>query len=162
LFRVWRLHLINEYIIKENLIGERMKWKLPFDVHELVKHDDHRGFLIELLRFVDHDIPGKGQLYTFSIEPGQRRGDHYHRRKREWFTCVHGEAVVLLSTNNGQTIAVEISPKKPAIVYAGPGTAHALLNKKDEVAIIVSYGSEQHNPEDEDTYRQKAFGSYEI
>jgi dTDP-4-dehydrorhamnose 3,5-epimerase-like enzyme len=137
-----------------------MQWDSPFDAHKLVKHVDHRGFLIELLRFVDHNVPGQGQLYTFSIEPGQRRGDHYHLRKKEWFTCVYGEAVVLLSTDNGQTSAVELSLKEPQIVYAGPGVAHALLNKTDQVAVIVSYGSEQHNPEDEDTYPQVAYEAY--
>jgi oxalate decarboxylase/phosphoglucose isomerase-like protein (cupin superfamily) len=136
------------------------KWKEPFDVHNLYSHKDIRGFLIELLRFVDDDIPGQGQLYTFSIEPGKRRGDHYHLRKREWFTCVFGKAIVLLSSADGKTSACEISPGKPKIVYAGSGTAHALINNTKEVAVIVSYGSEQHDPEDDDTYRQIAYKSY--
>jgi UDP-2-acetamido-2,6-beta-L-arabino-hexul-4-ose reductase len=137
-------------------------WKEPFDVHQLYSHVDPRGFLIELLRFVDDNIPGGGQLYTFSIQPGKRRGDHYHLRKREWFTCVFGKAIVLLSTADGKTCACELSQNKPMVVYAGPGTAHALLNKSNQVAVIVSYGSEQHNPEDEDTYKQIAFERYEI
>ncbi len=137
------------------------KWKEPFDVHELISHVDPRGFLIEILRFIDDLIPGEGQLYTFSIEPGKRRGDHYHLRKREWFTCVHGKATVLLSTKNGETCACEVSEREPKIVYAGPGTSHALTNNTDQVAVIVSYGSEQHNPDDEDTYRQVAYEDFE-
>lgn len=137
-------------------------WNAPFDIEPLVDHVDPRGFLIELLRFRDFGIPGEGQLYTFSIEPGKRRGDHYHLRKREWFTCVHGEAVVLLSSSDGQTGACRISPREPRIVYAAPGTAHALLNDTNEVAVIVSYGSEQHDPNDEDTYRRIAYETYGI
>ena len=145
---------------QENISMKRMKWKKPYDMHKLVSHVDPRGFLIELLRFHDDGIPGKGQLYTFSIEPGMRRGDHYHLRKREWFTCVFGKATVLLSADTGKEFACELSPEEPKVVYAGPGTAHALLNNKDQTAVIVSYGSEQHAPDDEDTYRKIAFENY--
>ena len=137
-----------------------LDWKEPFDVQDLKSYVDTRGMLFEILRFKDMQIPGGGQLYTFSIEPHQRRGDHYHLNKREWFTCVHGEAIVLLSNSNGAKIAVRVSPKNPKIVYAGPGTSHALINEKEEVAVIVSYGSEQHNPVHEDTYKQVAFEGY--
>jgi len=102
-----------------------LEWKEPFDVRDLICYVDPRGILFEILRFKDARIPGQGQLYTFSIESHQRRGDHYHLNKREWFTCVHGEAIVLLSDSNGAKTAVRISPKNPKIVYAGPGTAHA-------------------------------------
>jgi dTDP-4-dehydrorhamnose 3,5-epimerase-like enzyme len=75
---------------------------------------------------------------------------------------VHGEAIVLLSDSNGAKTAVRISPKNPKIVYAGPGTAHALINDKEEVAVIVSYGSEQHDPNQEDTYMRVAFEGYDV
>ena len=139
-----------------------LEWKEPFDVRDLICYVDTRGMLFEILRFKDAQIPGQGQLYTFSIEPHHRRGDHYHLNKREWFTCVHGEAIVLLSDSNGAKTAVRISPKNPKIVYAGPGTAHALINDKEEVAVIVSYGSEQHDPNQEDTYMRVAFEGYDV
>jgi len=131
-------------------------WEEPFDSLELKSYLDARGMLFEILRFKDHNIPGNGQLYTFSIEPGQRRGDHYHLNKQEWFTCVHGKAVVLLTSKDDQNLAIEISADEPKIVYAAPNTTHALINKLDSVAIIVSYGSKQHDPEDEDTYHKMA------
>jgi dTDP-4-dehydrorhamnose 3,5-epimerase-like enzyme len=135
-------------------------WKEPFDVQELTSYVDPRGMLFEILRFKDAQIPGGGQLYTFSIEPHKRRGDHYHLEKREWFTCVHGQAVVLLNSSDGSKKAIDISPEKPKIVYAGPGTSHALINNNEEVAVIVSYGSEQHDPDHEDTYKRVAYEDY--
>ena len=137
------------------------KWKEPFDELELKAYVDERGSLFEILRFKDHGIPGEGQLYTFSIEPGMRRGDHYHLKKQEWFTCVSGSAIVLLTSSDGRDLAVEMSAKEPKIIYASPGTTHALINKNDSVAVIVSYGSKQHDPEDEDTYRKLAAESYD-
>lgn len=131
-----------------------MNWKEPFDILNLTRHSDSRGFLFEILRFADHNIPGQGQIYVFSVEPGKRRGEHYHLKKKEWFTCVFGEALVSLGSNDGPTTVVPLSPNEPKIIYAGPGTLHTFSNKGDQPAIIVSYSSQQHDSKDEDTYRQ--------
>jgi UDP-2-acetamido-2,6-beta-L-arabino-hexul-4-ose reductase len=135
-------------------------WNAPFDSIKLKRYVDERGMLFEILRFKDYNIPGDGQLYTFSIEPGMRRGDHYHLKKQEWFTCVHGKATVLLTSDKGEDKFVEISAETPEIIYAAPGTAHALLNATNEVAVIVSYGSKQHDPDDEDTFSKRTFPSF--
>jgi len=135
-------------------------WQEPFDVLELKSYVDQRGMLFEILRFKDHNIPGNGQLYTFSIEPGQRRGDHYHLKKQEWFTCVHGKAIVLLTSQDGIDKAIEISALDPKIIYAAPGTSHALINEQSYTAVIVSYWSKQHDPQDEDTYRKLAYENF--
>jgi len=135
-------------------------WKAPFDFLNLKSYEDKRGILFEILRFKDYNIPGSGQLYTFSIEPGQRRGDHFHLKKQEWFTCVHGKATVLLTSKDGEDKAIEISASNPKIVYAAHGTAHALINNQKSVSVIVSYGSKQHNPTDKDTYKKHTYPSY--
>jgi dTDP-4-dehydrorhamnose 3,5-epimerase-like enzyme len=127
-------------------------WQEPFDVRDLTIYRDPRGRLFEILRFVDDGIPAEGQVYTFSVNPGKRRGDHYHLTKREWFTCVHGRVKVLLDDRRGRTAVVELDADRPAIVYAGPGTTHALLNETAEPAVIVSYGSAQHEHDAPDTF----------
>ena len=135
-----------------------MEWKEPFDELELVPHTDPRGTLFELLRFEDFNIPEGGYVYTFSINPHYRRGDHYHHKKVEWFTCVHGKAKVLLSTVDGKyNKVIEISADKPKLVYAPAETIHALINEEDEeVAVIVSYGTVPHDDGTPDTFYQKA------
>lgn len=138
------------------------RWNEPFDNLKLKIFVDHRGFLFEILRFKDFNIPGEGQLYTFSIESGKRRGDHYHLKKKEWFTCVYGKAIVLLSHKNGMEKAIQLSAEDPQIVYAGLGTAHALINNTNTVAVIVSYSSKQHDPKDEDTYPQIAYKTFKV
>lgn len=141
-------------------MSKKIIWKEPFDLQNLERFVDDRGMLFEIMRFKDQSIPGNGQLYTFSINPNQRRGDHYHLEKHEWFTCVYGKAIVLLTSKEGEDKAVELSANNPQIIYAAPGTSHALLNKEDTIAVIVSYGSKQHDPENEDTYRKLAFEEY--
>jgi dTDP-4-dehydrorhamnose 3,5-epimerase len=135
-------------------------WALPFEVRDLTIHEDARGRLFEILRFVDDEVGGRGQLYTFSVNPGRRRGDHYHLIKGEWFTCVHGKVTVLLDDGHGNTAVIEQDADRPSLVYAAPGTVHALLNQTAEVSVVVSYGSEQHHPDAPDTYPAIAIKSF--
>ena len=125
-----------------------------FYVLDLVKHSDPRGTLFEILRFKDQHVPGEGYIYTFSINPGHRRGDHYHTHKEEWFTCVYGKAIIFIERKDGEKKKLLLDADKPVLVYCGPYTAHALLNETDTPAIMVSYGSKQHDPEDEDTHKK--------
>lgn len=135
-------------------------WENPFDIKKLKIFRDERGALFEILRYMDDAIPNEGQLYTFTILPGKRRGDHYHRKKREWFTCVYGKATVLLTSQDDRSKAVILSSQSPSVVYVGPGTAHALLNNAQETAVIVSYGSCQHDPNDEDLCQKEAYKGF--
>ena len=142
-----------------------MNWNKPFDELELVLHTDPRGALFEVLRFEDFNIPKDGYIYTFSINPHYRRGDHYHNKKEEWFTCVYGAAKVLLSTVDGKHhCVIELSADKPSLVYVPAGTTHAVINQGEEVAVLVSYGTIPHvdGTEDNDTFYQKACADLEI
>lgn len=136
--------------------AQRPDWQAPFEVRDLTVYVDPRGRLFEILRFVDDRIPAEGQVYTFSLNPGVRRGDHYHLTKREWFTCVHGQVTVLLDDLHGRTEVVELDADRPAIIYAAPGTTHALVNRSSGVSVVVSYGSRQHRDDDPDTYQAVA------
>ena len=140
-----------------------MEWKKPYDVLDLVPHTDQRGTLFEVIRFEDFNIPTGGYIYTFSINPHFRRGDHYHHKKVEWFTCVHGKAKVLLSTVDGKhNKVIEISAADPKLVYAPAETIHALINQEEEVAVIVSYGTIPHDDGTPDTFYQKACENFNI
>lgn len=130
------------------------KFKEPYDVIDLETHADPRGFLFEIMRFRDQNIPGEGYLYTFSVNLGERRGDHYHTKKQEWFTCVYGEVVILVEDKNGNKNKIILNTKEPKLLYFGPYTSHAILNESKEVAVLVSYGSKQHDPKDEDTFKK--------
>ncbi len=90
----------------------------------------------------------------------KRGGDHYHIRKHEWFTCVYGEAIVLLTSKEGTDKCYRMSSLDPCVVYAAANTAHALINCSEELAVIVSYGSKQHDLDDDDTHRKVAYQNY--
>ena len=145
---------------KANLCDDMLEsanWpKLPFKIQDLKVYSDQRGGLFEALRFTKQNIPSGGQIYVYSVNPGQRRGDHYHLKKGEWFTCVSGQVRLLMKTEKGETINQILDSQAPKLVYAGPGTSHAIVNEANETALIVAYGSKEFDPEEPDTYIQQA------
>ena len=126
--------------------------KYGYSIKKVKTFDDKRGTLFEALRFKTENIPGKGQVYVYTVKPGARRGDHYHKKKEEWFFCVSGELELLLKTNK-KRIKKKISAKEPEIVYVAPGTIHTLVNRNENTSVVVAYASEELDQEYPDTYK---------
>jgi UDP-2-acetamido-2,6-beta-L-arabino-hexul-4-ose reductase len=121
-------------------------------VRAIPVHADDRGKLFEVLRFKDEQVPGDGYIYSITIAPGARRGDHYHLRKQEWFVCVSGEITVLAESPSGEKQRITVSAAEPTVVRFDPHVAHAFLNTGNETAIAVLYGSVQHDPSEPDSF----------
>lgn len=131
-------------------------WDKSYSIEEIAMHCDARGALFEALRFSSQDIPMGGQIYVYTVAPGARRGDHFHERKSEWFTCVAGRVRLLMKTKNGDRVNQMLDADAPQMVFAGPGTSHAVANETQEIAVIVAYASKEFDPADPDTTLEPA------
>lgn len=128
----------------------------PYAIEALTVHRDARGALYEALRFTSQDIPPGGQIYVYTVAPGARRGDHYHEKKSEWFTCVAGRVRLLMKTKDGDRVDEALDADVPRMVFAGPGTSHAVVNETAEVAVIMAYASKEFDPDEPDTILEPA------
>ena len=131
-------------------------WNRAYLIEDLEVHRDTRGALYEALRFSLQAIPAGGQIYVYTVAPGARRGDHFHERKCEWFTCVAGRVRLLMKTKNGDRVDETLDAELPRLVFAGPGTSHAVLNETEQEAVIVAYASKEFDPADSDTILEPA------
>jgi UDP-2-acetamido-2,6-beta-L-arabino-hexul-4-ose reductase len=59
-------------------------------------HENETGSFQELARSNDVKF---GQLSYLTIAPNCSRGNHYHKRKEEWFCCIHGTCEMKLIDN---------------------------------------------------------------
>lgn len=57
---------------------------------------DRRGFLMEILRRDDEIFKRFGQVYITSVKKGIAKAWHYHKKQDDFFTCLHGKALVVL------------------------------------------------------------------
>ena len=63
-------------------------------------NENETGLFQELARKNDVIF---GQLSYLVINPKCYRGGHYHKRKEEWFCCLHGSCELTLTDINQKT-----------------------------------------------------------
>lgn len=114
---------------------------------------DKRGWLMEVLRL--EDISGKkfGQIFISVAHPGEKKGQHYHKRKTEWYCVIKGKALLtLIDKASGEKDAVEMGEENMIIVKIYPNSHHTIENIGKEDMYLVVYIDEPFNPLDADTY----------
>ena len=118
-------------------------------------HIDSRGSLHECMNIGGEfsDVPSGGHLYAFTILPKKSRGNHFHTKKEEWFMCLHGEVEIVLINEKTQIKQLNRMQGMDGKLYYIPAlTRHTFINNSDQIAVIVSYGSEIFNPSNPDTF----------
>ncbi|MDP9342751.1 MAG: dTDP-4-dehydrorhamnose 3,5-epimerase family protein [Actinomycetota bacterium] len=95
-----------------------------------VRHQDDRGFVLEVFRESDLDS-GFVQANHSHSRSGVLRGLHYHRRQSDAWYVVSGRAQVALvdlrEPDRPVTATVELSGDDPATLLIPPGVAHGFL-----------------------------------
>ncbi len=109
---------------------------------------DHRGALFEVIR-----LANAGQVFFSTTKPGVVRGDHYHRRKVEWFCVVRGRAVVRMR-RVGERFVHEfpVSGQSPEFISIPPMFTHHIENCGDEELLTMFWSSTEYEPGDPDTW----------
>ena len=126
-------------------------------VTDLKKKSDERGWLIEVLRG-DALVTEKefGQIFVSLAPPGKVRGNHYHRRKIEWFCVPTGTGLLLLKDlETGEEMEIVMGENNLKTVKITPGVVHAIKNTGDKDMVLLVYVNEQFDPKDPDTIFQK-------
>jgi len=126
-------------------------------ITSLKKRTDERGWLIEMLRG-DALTPTRefGQIFVSVASPGKVRGNHYHRRKIEWFCVPTGTSLLLLKDlETGEEMEITMGENDPKTVKITPGIVHAIKNTGDKDMVLLVYVNEPFDPADPDTFYQK-------
>lgn len=111
---------------------------------------DKRGRLVEIFKF-----PDMGQVFYSTSKPGIIRGNHYHKRKKEYFCVIEGRAKISLRNRRTNKLKrYTVSGNKPEVVEMWVGWTHNIKNiGKSEMKLIV-WANEVFNPDDPDTFSE--------
>lgn len=114
----------------------------------LTRHADSRGSFFEIIR--THG--GDGQSSFSTTEPGISRGDHFHRRKVERFTVLHGTATILLRRLFADEIfEFEVAGADPVAVDMPTMWAHKIVNTGSNMLHTSFWTNDLFDPENPDT-----------
>lgn len=113
--------------------------------HCAESHSDDRGRLVVFLKARELNGPQKkfGQIYfvTFNRR-GVIRGNHYHKKWREWAGIVFGRIKVVLkdmNTGKRRELVLNADSKRYVRLELAPNTAHAFKSLSSR-AILLNYG----------------------
>ncbi len=126
---------------------------MKLNVKKLEVHKDDRGWLAEILR--PEDVGGSpfGQILVTTAHPGQIKGNHYHRRKREWYCVVAGRGkLTVTDRKTRETVELEMGERNMVSVEIPVGSLHAIMNIGSDEMYLLAYTDEPFNPSDPDTY----------
>lgn len=116
--------------------------------YELVKHVDHRGVFVEMLK--THD---SGQFSYFTAHPGVTRGGHYHHSKTEKFLVLRGDALFKFRhVVSDEYYELIVSGNSPIVVETVPGWSHDITNVGDVEMFVMLWANEIFDPDKPDTY----------
>lgn len=125
-----------------------MEWKSGYfidgvSVKLLAKNEDHRGWLMEVWRSDDLDIPVMPAMsYISCTKPDTVRGPHEHVQQTDIFIFLTGEWVVrlwderFLSKTYGIKKTILVS--KPTTVVVPPGVIHAYANTGQDDGLVIN------------------------
>jgi UDP-2-acetamido-2,6-beta-L-arabino-hexul-4-ose reductase len=115
-------------------------------------HKNESGSFQELAHASDVKF---GQLSILTIAPSCDRGNHYHKRKKEWFCCVHGKCQLsTINNKTGTTRTLLLDGLNREFVVVEPYHTHIVSNPSStQECELLIINSEEYREEDSDTFK---------
>ena len=130
---------------------------MNYKVKTLNKYIDNRGNLVVFLRNRELCRRRKefGQIYFITFnKKGVVRGNHFHKKWREWFGIVTGTVKVELEdviTKEHVSLELSADDYHYTRLEIGPNVAHTFKNITSS-ASLLNYGDKEWSPEDRFLY----------
>ena len=129
------------------------------DEYEIIKlekhdtkdiHDQHQnGSLTVVWRDWDKILINDPKMvYVSSVNPGEVKGPHLHKKRISYFTCLHGKVVFVLKKRDNSFVEIESSSENPILLKIPSGIPSAHINISDNVSRILVLADVAWKPND--------------
>ena len=129
--------------------------KEDFTVFELETHetkdilDDHKnGELTVIWRNWDNIIKNPEMVYVNSINPGEIKGPHIHKKRTSFFYCIDGKMTLVIKDNNNKYNEIEADSETSKLVAVSNGLAAAIINPSKNISKILVMADVAWKPND--------------
>ncbi|MEM3064595.1 MAG: WxcM-like domain-containing protein [Candidatus Nitrosotenuis sp.] len=126
-------------------------WSIELEKHQTKDIDDKHinGTLTVVWRDWDSYIKTQPKMiYVSSVNPGERKGPHLHKRRTSYFVCIHGKVVFVIKDNEGKYVEIESSAEKPVLICVPKNIPSAHVNISNEVSRILVIADLAWRPDD--------------
>ncbi len=124
-------------------------------VFKLEKHptkdikDSHvNGSLTVIWRDYDNILKTEPKMvYVSSVNPGEIKGPHLHKRRDSYFTCIHGKVIFIIKTDDGFE-EIEADSEDPVMVFVPKNFPSAHINVTNTTSRILTLTNITWRPND--------------
>lgn len=126
---------------------------MKLDIKKLDVKKDARGWLAEIIHPEDVGDPNFGQIHITVVNPGKVRGNHYHKKRTEWFSVIKGKGTLFLKNmTNGEEKKIAMGLEDLSVIKIPPMYFHSFENTGQDEMYLLVYGDSKFDSNDPDTY----------
>lgn len=113
-------------------------------------HDGHiNGSLTVIWRDWDKILEVEPKMvYVSSVNPGEIKGPHLHKKRDSYFVCIRGKVVFIARDMNGKYHEIESSEDTPVLIQIPKNHPSAHINVSDKMATILTFTNPAWRPND--------------
>ena len=113
-------------------------------------HDNHvNGTLTVIWRDWDEIIKNHPKMiYVSSVNSGEIKGPHIHKKRDSYFTCIHGKVVFVIKKPNGEYEEIISSEERPVMVYVPKNCPSAHMNLSSDISRVLTLADVAWKPND--------------
>jgi len=113
-------------------------------------HDGHiNGSLTVIWRDWDKILEVEPKMvYVSSVNPGEIKGPHLHKKRDSYFVCIRGKVVFIARDMNGKYHEIESSEDTPVLIQIPKNHPSAHINVSDKMATILTLANPAWRPND--------------
>ena len=115
-----------------------------------VKDSHINGSLSLIWRDYDKIIKNHPKMvYVSSVESGEIKGPHLHKRRNSYFTCIHGKVIFIIKTDDGFE-EIESDAENPVMIFIPKEMSSAHINISNSTSRILTLTDVAWRPNDDE------------
>ncbi len=120
----------------------------------LKKEEDKRGWVLQGLQYSKYfEKKVIKDVIVQTINIGEKRGEHYHRKKIEWFLPLDGMADLFWCEFDGKITKEIMDSKNYTLFQVEPFTCHWIQNTGEKIFLMIAFSTEEYDPNNRDIRR---------
>ena len=123
---------------------------LDLETHQTKDIEDSHinGELTVIWRNWDNIIKNPEMVYVNSINPGEIKGPHIHKKRTSFLYCIDGKMTLVIKDNNNKYNEIEVDSQESKLISVSKGTPAAIINPSQNISKILVLADVAWKPND--------------